>query len=637
MTIDQLVLINYRSWKDCVISFSDSTPQVFIGLNDSGKSSILHGLDLLLGEKPKYYSVSDGKNKTDLSNSVLSIEKYNMLFESLKLPKIDYHLNETILLGKLSFVKDELTLFAQANLSDTLMWAIENAQTNHIWIAKVFNGTNSTIYLLLKDTNLKSEFWSKTSADLKQIIKDKGITSEDISNLNGKGRFSKIEQINAIYSKESELIDTWAEYKFQKADKDIFPIFKYYDWNCSFDDINALANSIMHEHIKIYLQPIKDFAQKASEEAEAIINSEFSKLSKEINKVARGINNIKSKVFFDLKETISDILVNKDNGDGDIHMELQGEGLKRQIWFSLIKAKAEQDKIQEFNQFIWAFDEPETHLYPGAQRELFEILKRISLGNIQSIISTHSTIFIDKSKISDIKSVCLNNEGYSEINSCFEVDDIHKSLSVKNSDFLFYDKFLVVEGDTEQYLIPRLYEIFTNRTLINDNIQLINIHGKNNWLSNKSLIEKIMKGFKKPENSIIYLFDNDMKYEIGKSAITEYMFFVGIQDIEDAIDETIWEKIIKDVTDIDVNIDAKALIEIKNKLPKDRVGEKNEKFYYQVENEIKNKLRKITDEPLTYSNLPSKGYESSELILRHLTSIELIPSKIIDAFKLLLK
>ena len=67
MTIDQLVLINYRSWKDCVISFSDSTPQIFIGLNDSGKSSILHGLDLLLGEKPKYYSISDGKNfRSDL-------------------------------------------------------------------------------------------------------------------------------------------------------------------------------------------------------------------------------------------------------------------------------------------------------------------------------------------------------------------------------------------------------------------------------------------------------------------------------------------------------------------------------------------------------------------------------------------
>lgn len=287
MIIEKFVLINYRSWKNCVLPFTGNTPQIFIGLNDCGKSSILHGLDLLLGEKPKYFSISDGKNKSDLSNSVLSNEEFNELFVSVELPKLDYNQEETIVLGMLSFSSDELATFSQSNLSNTLMWAIENAESNNLWIAKVFNGSSSITYLLLKDTSHKSEFWNKNASELKNIIREKGITAEEISNLNGKGRFSNIEQIVAIYKKEQDLIDSWTEYKFQKSDKDVFPIFKYYDWNCSFDDINALANSIMHEHIKTYLQPIKQSAQEASEKAEEAINSEFSKLSSEINKVAK--------------------------------------------------------------------------------------------------------------------------------------------------------------------------------------------------------------------------------------------------------------------------------------------------------------------------------------------------------------
>ena len=97
---------------------------------------------------------------------------------------------------------------------------------------------------------------------------------------------------------------------------------------------------------------------------------------------------------------------------------------------------------------------------------------------------------------------------------------------------MFYNKFLIVEGDTVQYLIPKLYEIYTGNTLINDNIQLINIQGKNKWNENKRIIDKILGDFKKSEEQIIYLFDNDMSYEIGSSRLLKVCFLLETKTLK---------------------------------------------------------------------------------------------------------
>ena len=65
------------------------------------------------------------------------------------------------------------------------------------------------------------------------------------------------------------------------------------------------------------------------------------------------------------------------------------------VWFSLIKAKSESSEEGTDNKFIWAFDEPETHLYPSAQRELFDILKKIfghSCREVQLTSSVHPPV-----------------------------------------------------------------------------------------------------------------------------------------------------------------------------------------------------------------------------------------------------
>jgi len=330
-------------------------------------------------------------------------------------------------------------------------------------------------------------------------------------------------------------------------------------------------------------------------------------------------------------------MVKKVSSDGLIHLENQGEGLKRQIWFSLIKSKAETKPGNDVNKFIWAFDEPETHLYPSAQRDFFDILNSISGGNVQTLVSTHSTVFVDKSKMETIQSVSQNERGYTEISYCKDVDSIHSSLGVKNSDFLFFDKFLVVEGETEQHLIPKFFEMYTGSSLLEYNIQLINIQGKDKWVLNKQMIDKIMTGFKKSDEHLIFLFDNDMSFEIGEAARTSNMFFVGYQDIEDAIPSASWSTAINQQYKGNLVMTEEEVEEIKVKIPQGQSCSANEKFFNRINGAVRRKWQESGHDIDSFERIPDKGLDSSNFLQGGIKSEKDIPEVIKQAFDELIK
>lgn len=630
MHIENIIIFNYRSCKFLDLDLSKENPNVFIGLNDSGKSTVLQAFDLLLGNKPKYSSYGEGSYKSDLSNSLASIEQLNATLAGKDLPLFGFTDDSTLIIGKLVYSDEEVEKYTDLNLTTALKWSIECNSTNVLWIAKRYYNNRVQTYLISSDADEPLELWNATQATINGKIKELAVTNEEIENENKKGRFSNFEKIRAVYGKLNCSLK-WVDYNFGKSDKDIFPSFSLFDWNTSLEEIISTANAIMQEEINEHITPIKQLASDSARKAEEAINQKFGEISSIIKEVAKEVEGISSKVHFDVKEKISDIMVTKTNSDGPIHLENQGEGLKRQIWFSLIKAKATTEEQGE-TKFIWAFDEPETHLYPGAQREFFDILNKISIGNVQTLISTHSTIFIDKSNLNKINSVKKENNGYTEINFCKDIESIFLSLSVKNSDFLFYNKFLIVEGDTEQYLIPQLYELYTGKSLIADNIQLLNIQGKNKWNENKRIIDKVLGDFKKSEDQLIYLFDNDMSFEIGRGVITDNMFFVGEQDIEDSINDEVWLNILNGYYQGILEFNLEEINSWKELVVKNAKCNDYEKFYPILKKGIKSKCENLGIEYDSIKRVPSKGAESAEFLLKFMNTENEIPIKIKEAF-----
>ncbi|MHB8871215.1 MAG: AAA family ATPase [Candidatus Doudnabacteria bacterium] len=623
MFLSKFIILNNKSCKNINLAQSKTEPEVLIGINDCGKSTILKSLDVFFDEKKSLNFLREDQQKSDFSNSPLNEEEFNQILSDNIYPSFQKYSGNII--GILCEFELEEADKTDADFQDSaknthLKWAI--GDSDKIAILRIFHdysdgSQNLTGYYLLTDDYKKDEnfieAWSKTKDGLKKIRKDLDVKDEDVTNENGKGPFKNIEEIRAIYKKvETELKPSWFLYKDFSKDKTFFPSFKYLDWNFSLKDLEDMATEAMNEVTSPLLGEIKSLASTKQAEAIVGVNKKFEELMGDLkDELPTSIKKISSSVFFNVNQKITDIKLTKENVDGEVHIDNQGDGIKRQIWFALLKwrSKLPTSAIKR-NKYIWCFDEPETHLYPSAQRQLFSTFRDMCEKEFQVLLSTHSTVFIDRTRINNINKVILNN-GYSVINKTDSIDDIFDCLGLQNSDFLFFDKFLAVEGPTEYELIPKLYKLKFGKTLIEDGIQLINLKGKSQCKNHKQILEDILSKFQKTDDKIYYLFDADTEIASGTNVCA-----VGINDIEDSIPNNIWIKFVKDNCDIDLTtqiIDD----EIRAKLTR----EPQKKFYKLLRDYV---ASNVVDDKY----LPSKGSDSGSILAGYFISKEEIPESI---------
>ena len=556
MYLKRLGIINHKSCQRILLDLGRDKPTTLIGINDSGKSAILKSIGLLLEPKPPFNVCSETRFTSDVSNTPLTETEHNDFFSSLGLPIFPYCPTSTLVIGEVVVEEGDLTTEFGEQASNAFKWAIENGSEGAVFILRQFDNNNAAgkYFLCLGESSSPMELWTKKEKDIQAKRKELGLSDEEISNDNNKGRFANFEIIRAIYKKVGCSL-SWAEATtFTKDDLPLLPSYLYIDWNTSLADINNLANDVMKSKIAGSKENLRKQAAELSKVATEEVNKEFEALTRELTKELTNINGIKAQVNFKVEEQISDIVINKNTADGDIRLESQGEGVKRQLLFAFLKWAARKDGVEEgqgVKRIIWCFDEPESHLYPGAQRDLFSIITTLAKGNYQILAGTHSTIFVDRTGINDIYKVILNDK-YSEALRCKDISDVHVALGVQNSDILFYDKFLVVEGETEEVLVPYFYKLFFGRSLQEDYIKLIYLGGSGEYQRNKRTFEQILQDFKKVEETVQYVFDSDTR-ESGANVT-----LVGHCDLEDAISNKHWIELIKqecslELTDADLD------------------------------------------------------------------------------------
>lgn len=79
MHLSKLIIVNYRSCKKVQIEFENNESNILIGINDSGKSSILKAAELLFIDKPVFSFIKDNSAKM-----ICQIQHYQMRnFKSL--------------------------------------------------------------------------------------------------------------------------------------------------------------------------------------------------------------------------------------------------------------------------------------------------------------------------------------------------------------------------------------------------------------------------------------------------------------------------------------------------------------------------------------------------------------------------
>jgi predicted ATP-dependent endonuclease of OLD family len=482
MILSKILTINYKSCRSTVIDINNNHPNIFIGMNDCGKTTLLKSLDLLFSPKSSinYYSKNFSNKhsvKSDLSHTPKNILEINKIFLKNGLPILDIDEGDYIVFATKLKLENINYLYGEPTLSFEWLVFSSEQYNNEIWIVKVFDCKNkkSTMYYAMLDSKNEelNRLYLSTKTHVKNIVSKFRLINDT------KDKLSQLENMKTLYiNNKSEFNYQWCSNKSWIKDIERFPTLRYLDWNQSVETIKKTANDILKESIFNDLKSAEKDANKHSLIAQKKINKELK--NRGIHNEVEGIQSIRANVFFKVECQISDLLIKKSNSEDEVHIDNQGEGIKRQLWFSLLKSKAEEKKEISDQRFIWCFDEPETHLHPKAQRKFFSILKSLSLKNFQILISTHSTTFVDSSNISNI--INFNKvENYTRVGNFKNIKDIHHSLGLRNSDFLFHDKFIFVEGKTEKALIPRLYKLYMGKYLGDDHIHLVELGGSGNF------------------------------------------------------------------------------------------------------------------------------------------------------------
>ncbi|RZK40550.1 MAG: hypothetical protein EOO61_06435 [Hymenobacter sp.] len=266
-------------------------------------------------------------------------------------------------------------------------------------------------------------------------------------------------------------------------------------------------------------------------------------------------------VEFDLKGIDESIKLNTNIWVDDgikTDVSRKGNGLQRSLIFALIKSwakilreemdKQEQDEGQEFkrsasNSYFFIFEEPELFLHPHAQRELFDSLKLLSNDNNQVFITTHSSSFLKVEDYDSIVSVCKNNitEGTTAI-QCNEelfsdledkkLFDLNQWMCPTRSELFFASKVILVEGSTDESVIPFL----AKKTGIHQHsFSIINCGGKGNF----PLYMRLLNSFK-----IKYVAVYDKDQRAGKHVDGIATAVRQSEKVESALDNTVGKTII---------------------------------------------------------------------------------------------
>jgi CRISPR-associated exonuclease Cas4 len=279
--------------------------------------------------------------------------------------------------------------------------------------------------------------------------------------------------------------------------------------------INDLTNRIVSknpkfEEVKGQIEGLRKYLNKGPDGDETERLQEIKDLETTLSAmISENIPNTTVEIEIvtpELIDLFKDTIVNIDDSL-PTSIDAKGHGLQRALVFAYIRAYAKfigETEISEgrgplFGNFILAIEEPELYLHPNGQRKMFNVLEEICKTD-QVILCTHSNFFVNMHNYNNIVIVKRDNNGPTGacryIGDIFEVEEdeskkrlkkVFRCLSLfdlSRSEMFFAKKVIIVEGDTEKFIIPfcasELVEQDRKYDLTANNICVVECGGKSN-------------------------------------------------------------------------------------------------------------------------------------------------------------
>lgn len=413
MFLKRVSLVNFRAFKKAEIDFDDVT--VLIGENNSGKTSVLESLGICL-------------SKT-LSKKAPWFEDYDYHLE-----KADSHPGDS---GETSITLDfcerkqnEWSSQLVADLNDIMVF--DSQDIRHI----IFRATGRFL-AKTNDFDLSWSFCDTSGNDL-------GPKANQARNVRAMQDSAPLFYLAALRDASREFqarSSYWApllrESRISVATRTALE-----------EELSKLNNRILDAHVS--LAEIKTYLSKAQTVVGAGRGGTVS------------IDALPGKVFDILPR--SQVSIEDTNGS-KIPLSKYGAGTQSLAVLFLFEAfnnLMQSQNNQSVVSPVLALEEPEAHLHPCGVRALWTMLQAMQ-G--QKIIATHSGDMIAEMPLSSIRRLCRKN-GAVNIHrlqaNTLDTSDLRKvkyHVCRHRGELLFARCWLLVEGETEYWLLTRVAEI----------------------------------------------------------------------------------------------------------------------------------------------------------------------------------
>ncbi|MBA4603809.1 ATP-dependent nuclease [Thermoactinomyces mirandus] len=275
------------------------------------------------------------------------------------------------------------------------------------------------------------------------------------------------------------------------------------------------------------------------EKLEASISSQIEDVFQDVQNILReqspDVRKLEAELEIRIERGIN-LNISVDDGYTTTHIEKKGSGIQSSLIVSLFRVYARRHFQKNI---VFGIEEPDAFLHVGAQRKIVHSLQLITQDHGQVILTTHSTVFIDRGNLKGI-TLLKRDENREVVAKRIKKDRdtsaIQEELEIRNSDWLLWDAVLMVEGDTERKVID-IWARTWGENLDSIGIKILKMGGKDKALyyANASILDDLGIPYavildsdnKNPEEYCQYLVKNtkiqeDACYILKKREIENY-------------------------------------------------------------------------------------------------------------------
>ncbi|MCK9170506.1 MAG: AAA family ATPase [Treponema sp.] len=466
MFLEKIKVKNFRLLRNVTIELDCSTTLI-VGKNNSGKTSLMDFMSLVLDNKNPSFDDYPIQCRCELYKSISSLLKKELTYETflnkLDLPEMSFYIDY-------SLEKDDDNLGA---LSPFIIDTDESITQVHI-LAK-YEPVLSEENIFEVYSSVKTDEDGKINIEkIKQITRDQfpdffKLTVYAVNpgneNLKQKNTSEELSNLFPVYKIVAERgMDESEQKNNAPLAKLLTLLFK--------DNIDESLEGVNGE-----IRQLKQICSEVETKSQDTVNKLLQEIvSKSFVFGYPSAEDLKliavSKIALDEQvKANANLAYEEKNSSEFLPSTYNGLGYKNLIKIELKLVEfSKAIKENEENSIPLLFlEEPESHMHPQLQQKFIEYLasffKSISIKQIQTIITTHSSHIVNAVKFDQIRyiqkkkqDVAYKNVKDFSLADPDNADFIQKYLTLNKCDLFFADKAILIEGTAERLLIPDMID-----------------------------------------------------------------------------------------------------------------------------------------------------------------------------------